>query len=401
MSDKYYVYIYLDGKYQKCALLSYDGSFYRLAYGTQYLQRKDAVPIDPLNLPLYEKTFESESIFGALKDSSPDRWGRYLLEKRFNRSLTEVEYILANGLDHVGSLAYSPVNYDVPMRLTPSGYVPHSTDQISLDLIMNQTEVALRNESDIEKVKELLDYGPSLGGARPKYSIVSGGISYLAKYSISQDTRREPLIEFATMKMAKEIGINVPEVKIGKTSGRDVFYIKRFDREVSGLKNPFVSALSLCGWDEGDYQIWSYLIFVESLIKIGKTEEMIKQDLRELFKRIAFNIAVNNDDDHPRNHGVLYKNGLWRLSPLYDVVPKDSQTQSFRLAMELGLRKKEASKSNLLSVHKYFKLSELDAQRIVDEVFDFVSKNWEKFFSEVGLQKEEIDRFKNAMSLKA
>ena len=72
MLEKYYVYIFLNGTYQRCALLSYDSSVYRLAYGIQYLQREDAVPIDPLNLPLYEKTFESESVFGALKDSSPD-----------------------------------------------------------------------------------------------------------------------------------------------------------------------------------------------------------------------------------------------------------------------------------------------------------------------------------------
>jgi serine/threonine-protein kinase HipA len=401
MLEKYYVYIFLNGTYQRCALLSYDGSVYRLAYGVQYLQREDAVPIDPLNLPLYEKTFESESVFGALKDSSPDRWGRYLLEKRFNRSLTEIEYILANGLDHVGALAFSPVEYEVPVRLIPSGYIPHFTDQISLELIINQTEIALKNEEDKEKLRELLNYGPSLGGARPKYSIVSKGKSYLAKYSISQDTRREPLLEFATMRLAKEIGLNVPEIKIGKASDRDVFYIERFDRDAGGSKNPFVSALSLCAWDEGDYQVWSYLIFVESLIKIGKSEDVIKQDLAELFKRIAFNIAVNNDDDHPRNHGVLYKDKQWRLSPLYDVVPKDSQTQSFRLAMELGLKKKEASKSNLLSVHSYFKLSEVEANKIIDGVFDFVGKNWEKFFSEAGLRQDEIIRFKNAMSYKA
>jgi serine/threonine-protein kinase HipA len=401
MLEKYYIYIYLDGRYQKCALLSFDGTIYRLAYGTLYLQRDDAVPIDPLNLPLYEKTFESESVFGALKDCSPDRWGRYLLEKRFNRSLTEVEYILANSLDHVGALAFSPIDYDIPMRLTPFGYIPHLKDQTSLELIINQTELALRNEGDQEKLKELLNYGPSLGGARPKYSINLEGKSYLAKYGVSQDIRREPLIEFATMRLAREIGLNVPEIIIGKASGRDVYYIKRFDREESGIKNPFVSALSLCGWDEGDYQIWSYLIFVESLIKIGKSEVFIKQDLEELFKRIAFNIAVNNDDDHPRNHGVLYRDGIWRLSPLYDVVPKDSQTQSFRLAMELGLKKKEASMSHLLSVHDYFKLTKADAQKIIHDVFCFVSENWKKFFSEVGLHEEEIERFNNAMVYKS
>lgn len=397
--EKYFVYMFLDGKYQKCALLSYDGNVYTLAYGTQYLQRKNAIAIDPLNLPLYERNFESEIIFGALKDSSPDRWGRYLLEKRFNRNLTEMEYILANGLDHVGALAFSPEMYDVPMRLTPTGYVPHHDDQITLDVIINQTEIALRNEDDKEKLKELLNYGPSLGGARPKYSVRVDGSSYLAKYSISQDTRREPLIEYATMRMAKDLNLNVPDINIGKVTDRDVFYIKRFDRE-EGKKEPFISALSLCGWDVGDYAKWSYLLLAENIIKTGKSEKNIKNDLKELFRRIAFNIAVNNDDDHPRNHGILYKNGSWGLSPLYDVVPKDSTTQSFRLAMDLGLKKREASKSNLLSVNEYFQIEEKEAEKYVDEIFDFVEHKWKDYFTKAGLNRDEIKRFENAMSVK-
>lgn len=397
--EKYFIYMFLNGAYQKCALFKYDGSKYYLAYGKQYLERPDAIAIDPVNLPLYSRQYESESIFGALKDSSPDRWGRYLLDKKFNRGLTEMEYILANGLEHVGALGFSPEGYNGPMKLTPDGYIKHSHENISLDVIINQTEMVIKHEDDKEKLKELLTYGPSLGGARPKYSVESDGISYLAKYSVSQDTRREPLIEFASMSMAKDYGLNVPEIKIGKIIERDVFYIKRFDKEGKN-KYPFISALSLCGWDENGYGDWSYPIFCNELIKIGESEAAIKKDLKELFQRIAFNIAINNNDDHPRNHGVLYRNGAWGLSPLYDAVPMDSQTQSFSLAMEIGIDRKEASKRNLLSACEYFKLSKEEGSILIEKIFKFVSENWGEYFKKAGLSDTEIERFSNAMTIK-
>lgn len=273
--ERYYVYIFIDGSYHKCALLSFDGRTYRLAYGTKYLKRKDAIAIDPLNLPLYERTFESETIFGSIKDCAPDRWGRYLLEKRFSRKLSEMEYILANGLDHVGALAFSPEAYDIPMKLTPNGHVQHGSENISLAVIMDQTEMVLKNEEDEEKLQEILNYGPSLGGARPKYSVYLDGVSYLAKYSISQDRRREPLIEFATMKMATDLKLNVPDIKLSKILNRDVFFIKRFDRSADE-KYPFVSALTLCNWDENGYGDWSYPVLCEALIRIGKRNQILR-----------------------------------------------------------------------------------------------------------------------------
>ncbi|MFY7992221.1 MAG: type II toxin-antitoxin system HipA family toxin [Bacteriovoracaceae bacterium] len=397
--ERYYVYIFIEGSYQKCALLSFDGSVYKLAYGTKYLLRKDAIAIDPLNLPLYERTFESETIFGSIKDSSPDRWGRYLLEKKFSRKLTEMEYVLANGIDHVGALGFSPEDYNVPMRLTPSGYVQHTFDKISLEMIMDQTEMVLKNEEDEEKLKELLHYGPSLGGARPKYSVHINSAAYLAKYSISQDRRREPLIEFATMKMAQDLKLNVPDIKLSKISNRDVFYIKRFDRN-NDDKSPFISALTLCGWDENGYADWSYPVLCQALISIGKNSSQIEDDLIELFRRVAFNIAVNNNDDHPRNHGVYLFQNVWRLSPLYDVVPMDSGSQNFSLAMEIGLNKREASKRNLLSSCGYFKLETARANQLIEEIFQFVTSNWKNYFKEAGLTDKEINTFENAMSVK-
>jgi serine/threonine-protein kinase HipA len=396
--ENYYVYIYLNGSYQKCALLTYDGGSYTLAYGKIYLTREDRIAIDPKNLPLYEKNFESENIFGAIKDSAPDRWGRYLLEKKFNRDLTEMEYVLANSLEHVGALAFSPMDYDVPMLLTPKGYVPHNSDRVSLEKIMDQTELALSDE-DGEKLRELLQYGPSLGGARPKYTIYHDDGPYLAKFSVSQDKRREPLIEYACMSMAKDLGLNVPEIRLEKIAGRDVYSIKRFDRK-SEMKHPFISALSLCNWDESGYYEWSYPLLCEALINIGKNQTMINEDLKELFKRVAFNIAVNNDDDHPRNHGVYYRQGIWRLSPLYDVVAKDVSSHTFSLAMEIGTQKREASKTNLLSAIKYFRLEKKEAEEIINEVFSFTEKNWRKYFETSGLNTKEVSRFETAMKIK-
>jgi len=401
--NKYFVYIYLNNEYVKCALLEDCKGSYKFNYGKQYLKRVDAVPVDPANIPLYDKTYESEEIFGSIKDCSPDRWGRYLLEKKFNRELSEIEYILANGIDHVGGLAFSPYESDKPKMLTPIGYINHGIDKIDLEVIMDQTELVLSNEEDKEKLRELLLYGPSLGGARPKYCINIKKEAYLAKYSISQDRRKEPLIEFACMKLAKDFGLNVPDIKLGKILKRDVLYIKRFDRELScgvEIRKPFLSALSLCEWYENSYADWSYPVFAQLIRQVGSTEKNIKADLLELFKRVAFNIALNNNDDHPRNHGVYYNGNEWRLSPLYDVVSLDSQTQSFSLSMELGVDKKVASKKNLLSAIEYFEIGPDQANKIIDDVNTFISKNWRKYFSDVGLSTEEVSSFENAMSVK-
>lgn len=120
--------------------------------------------------------------------------------------------------------------------------------------------------------------------------------------------------------MARDIGLNVPEIKISEYAGRRVFMIERFDRRlIDGKLNRFhfISALSVCGWYVNWQKGWSYPVFCEFIRKAGSNESKIKEDLRELFKRVAFNIAVNNDDDHPRNHGLLCIDKKWRLAPLY------------------------------------------------------------------------------------
>lgn len=401
--QEFWIYMCIGHDFVKCAKLTVTDDEYELEYEQSYLDLEDRIDIDPQNLPTYSRKFETTELFNSLLDSAPDFWGQQLLNKKFNEpELSELEYVLANGLEHVGALAYSSINDSEPMQLTKEGWKPHKKKQAVLEQIIEQTELMIK-DVDGNKLKELFELVPTLGGGRPKVSITLDGKYYLAKYGTSLDSLPEQKIEYATMKMAKDIGLNVPNIKISEHAGRRVFMIERFDRCITDgiLKRfHFISALSVCGWFVNWPKDWSYLVFCEFIRKAGNNESEIKEDLRELFKRVAFNIAVNNDDDHPRNHGLLYKDKKWRLAPLYDVFPKPSSTRTFMTAMSLGSHHREASKRNLMSAIKYFELEESEASKIIDDINNFVSDKWKEYFREQSINEDVIRMYENAFTVK-
>lgn len=401
--QEFWVYIFLNEQYVKCAKLTIDGYSYELQYKKEYLDLPNKIDIDPLNLVAYSKKYKRDELFSSILDSAPDFWGQQLLNKKFKVSeLNDMEYVLANGLEHVGALAFSPIDDDEPMQLTPDGWRPHKKQSAILKQIIEQTELMIQ-DIDGKKLKELFEYGPTLGGGKPKVSLILNDKFYLAKYGTSLDTLPEQQIEFAVMTMAKKLGLNVPEIILSQHEGRHVYMIERFDREIINGKIkrfPFISSLSLCDWHVYGMKEWSYPVLCEHLRKSGASEVEIIEDLHELFKRVAFNIAVNNDDDHPRNHGLLYKDGKWRLSPLYDVFPKATLTNTFAMAMSIGIYDREASKRNLVSASKYFDIDKKEAEIIIDQVNHFVIENWQDYFIEAGIKKSIIKQFTNAMSLK-
>ena len=401
--QEFWIYLYLNDQYEKCAKLIVTEEKFTLQYTPSYLNLPGRIDIDPLNLVAYPKKYEAEELFASISDCAPDYWGQQLLNRKFQVSeLNDMEYVLANNLEHVGALAFSPIGTDHPMQLTPNGWRPHKEHHVILEQIIKQTELMIK-DADGNKLKELFEFGPTLGGGRPKVSLILNAQFYLAKYSTSLDSLPEPQIEYATMSMAKDLGLNVPHIELSEHQGRKVYLMKRFDRSLSGKKivrNHFVSALSLCNWHVFGMKDWNYPAWCQHIRKAGHSENEIRQDLCELFKRVAFNIAVNNDDDHPRNHGLLCVDGSWHLAPLYDVVPKAMTSNRFTSAMSIGIYDREASARNLLSACKYFELEKTEAQNIINSISSFVQDNWRQYFRNAGIKKNIIAMFENAFSSK-
>ncbi|MBF0314993.1 MAG: type II toxin-antitoxin system HipA family toxin [Oligoflexia bacterium] len=401
--ENLYVYICLKGRWVPCGLLEYkeQGRFSSAVfrYGARYLQRKDAISIDPVALPLSDENFFTEegvALFNGIRDAGPDKWGRYLLDKRFKRPLTEIEYVASIGADRIGAIAFGPDPEHGPKQYTPQGFRELANKRISLAKCVGAIDDDLKGE-ETERLRLYLEYGPSLGGARPKATVDWKESTYLAKFSLSLDSKNEPLVEYATMKLAKRCGLNVPTIDTTKVGRRYIFLIERFDRNEEGLPIPFLSGLGLTGLAENDYPHWSYLKLCEAIRKNCLHPE---KDLKELFSRMVYNICVYNNDDHPRNFAFLHvKNNRWKLSPLYDVIPGVVSTSTYALAMEVGTYGKEASARNAFSCCEQFELTKNQAKAIWDKISGTVSK-WEKEFLNVGVKKSDIQMLKNSFALK-
>lgn len=405
MLDQIYVFICLTDEWVPCGLLKfteagrYSTSSFR--YGRKYLEREDAIAIDPVLLPLTDATHETPEgfqIFNGIRDAAPDKWGRYLLEKKFGRALSEIEYVAASGVDRVGALAFA---HDIEEGIgvyEPDGKFKSRarTKQLKLEECLGAIDDLIAS-SETARLREYLNYGPSLGGARPKAAVIWKNNSYLAKFSTSLDAKNEPLVEYATMSLAKKSGLNVPDIELQQVDGRSVYLIKRFDRKGTS-RIPFISGLTITGTHESDYAKWSYFALVDAIIKYSSSPE---HDLEELFRRVVFNIAVYNNDDHLRNFGFLYSgNNRWNLSPLYDVVPALIHTETYALAMTLGSEAKKASYANALSMSGRFRLSKQRAHEIVEQIKESVA-SWKQHFKEAGATKAEVKMLESSFRVKA
>ncbi len=336
--------------------------------------------------------------FGIFLDSSPDRWGRSLMERREAaiarsegrqpKNLFETDYLLGVYDGHrMGAIRFRDsfegpfLNSNIAMA-TPPWTSIRELEHASLTLEENTGDDA----ENLKWINLLLTPGSSLGGARPKASVLDEhGELWIAKFPSLQDDRDIGGWEKVAYDLARNAGINVPESVTGKfTSKKHTFLTKRFDRTPKGERIHFASAMTLLGHTDGtNYSSGaSYLDLAEFIMQNGASPNA---DLEELWRRIVFYISISNTDDHLRNHGFLLTDRGWTLSPAYDINPVPTGTG---LSLNISTTDNALSIDLALEVAGYFRVSDEKATEIICVNQAEVSK-WESIAEKVGIPKSE------------
>jgi len=371
----------------------------RFVYGRSYLENPDAVPIDPVELHLSGKTYETvqlNGVFGALRDASPDFWGRRVIEKHSGKpKLGEIDYLLESPDDRAGALGFG-------LNKLPPAPLRKFNQTLDLEKLQRLAELLMKdelpNDPAAPQVQELLLLGTSMGGARPKAVVQDHDDLWIAKFNRPDDRWNNTRVEHAMLRLARDCGISVAESRLETVAGKDVLLIKRFDRENAKdgyTRARMVSALTVLRADEAaeSRTRWSYVLLAEDLRRI--TSEP-KKDARELFRRMCFNAMTSNLDDHPRNHAVIAKDKSWKLSPAYDLTPSPVVSQERRdLAMECGDLGRFANAKNILTQHARFLLEKDEAEKIVNEMRDQVSK-WYDSARACGVSENDAETIRGA-----
>lgn len=353
----------------------------KFIYGNSYLARNDAVPVDPFELKLARKTYTTTrlgGLFGALRDASPDYWGRRVIEKHSGLAqLREMDYLLQSPDDRAGALGFGlSQTPPVPRRAFNQTLELERLQRIADAIVANQQPPSTTEAAQVE---DLMLVGTSMGGARPKAVIEDDSGLWIAKFNRPDDKWNHARVEQAMLALARECGLKVSESRMTTAGDRDVLLVKRFDREKTdhGYRRArMLSALTLLRADDTnqDRGKWSYVALVEELRRLVARP---KADAPELFRRMVFNALISNTDDHPRNHAVIAMEGDWALAPAYDLVPSPEVSVERRdLALTCGDYGRYANAENLLSQAVRFLVNEDEAKTLVDQMERLVNNRW-------------------------
>ena len=377
-------------------------------YDKVWLKSSYAQSLDPdLGLfsgPQYAR--EGSDNFGLFLDSSPDRWGRVLMqrreaqqaqaEERDIRSLFESDYLLGVYDAHrMGALRFrlsddSPFLDDQAKLSAPPWTKLRDLEYASLQLERDNAET----ESDYLKwLNMLIAPGGSLGGARPKASVLDeSGHPWIAKFPSRRDEINIGKWEHLIYLLAQDAGIDIAQSETRNFSGEyDTFLTKRFDRTENGERLHFSSAMILLGkkdGDGGDTGV-SYLDLADFLIKNGS---QVNKDLEQLWRRIVFYICVSNTDDHLRNHGFMLENNGWALSPAYDINPVAT---GGGLSLNISREDNNQSLELVRNIAPAFRISDARTVEIINEVSSAV-RNWLELAKKLKIPSREISMMKNA-----
>jgi serine/threonine-protein kinase HipA len=380
----------------------------RFVYGRRYLARADAVPIDPIELKLEERVFQTarlRGMFGAIRDASPDYWGRRVIEKHAgNANLTELDYLLNSPDDRAGALGFG-LNVDPPAPFRAfSRRMDLTRLQELADLIVAEEDVpeqAAAVQADLTQIQDLLLIGTGMGGARPKAVVEDQEALWIAKFNRRDDRCNNARVEHAMLILARACGLSASHSRLTRIADRDALLVRRFDRQHSATgyrRARMLSALTLLRAEDSyqDRDRWSYVALAEELRRISAQPRV---DAPELFRRMVFNALISNLDDHPRNHALIAMDQAWGLSPAYDLTPTTAISPERRdLAMICGDRGRYANAENLLSQCERFLLSREEAARTIDHMEATVKERWYEIARREGVPEQDCQRISGAFA---
>ncbi|MDQ6889450.1 MAG: type II toxin-antitoxin system HipA family toxin [Bacteroidota bacterium] len=377
-------------------------------YTDEWLKSGFSQMLDP-DLQLYSGVYyprDEKVNFGIFLDSCPDRWGRVLMQRREaiiaktedrkSKTLFESDFLLGVFDRHrMGALRFKldedgPFLNDNKDMATPPWASLRELEQASLKFEENDTD----DPEYLKWINILLAPGSSLGGARPKASVLDPANNlWIAKFPSKNDEKNVAAWEMVVNELARQAGIDVAEGKIQQFRNKyDTYLTKRFDRNEKGERIHFASAMTLLGRKDGEDSAGaSYLELAEFITRHGAA---VDKDLKELWRRIVFSICVKNTDDHLRNHGFLLTENGWMLSPAYDINPNEyGQELSLNISLEdnsldIGLAREVAS---------YFRLDNQKANQILAHIKTTVGA-WRTLAAKYKIPKAEQDKMSVAFS---
>lgn len=354
------------------------------------------------NYPGQQYTAPGKDIFGCFSDALPDRWGRTLLNRREQiqakeesrplHRLSSFDYLVGiEDFSRMGGLRFKESLDGEYINVSEILRVPPLTDIRELIAASSAIEKSEEENHLPERrwIEQLVQPGSSLGGARPKASVIDENQTlYVAKFPSRKDDYDAGLWEHFAHELARKAGVHAAETRVISTSGKyHTLLSRRFDRGGDGRRIHFASAMSLLGLNDGANANTGngYLDMVDFILQQCTD---VEENLKELYRRVAYNVCIANTDDHFRNHGFLLTAKGWTLAPAYDMNPTLNEYQS--LLINRNTNKSDLNEL-LVSCEEYM-LPKQTAQQIICEVLVAI-KEWQSMSTRLGIAKGEQERF--------
>jgi serine/threonine-protein kinase HipA len=366
-------------------------------YSPSWLARRDAFGLDPVLPPARGQFHTDRPLFNAFTDPAPDRWGQTLMrrnerrraraEGRQPRTLLAVDFLtLVDDETRLGALRFKDTDGGDFLTSTATRVPP----VVDLPRLLSATNRIIDDKETDEDLQLILAPGTSLGGARPKASVRDkDGHLLIAKFPRKDDEWPVTRWEAATMALAEAAGVEVSPWRLQLVLKRPVLMARRFDRR-EDQRIPYISALTAL--DASDNETRSYLEIAEFLRREGSR---VNEDLRQLWRRIVFNMLVSNTDDHLRNHGFLRDANGWRLAPAYDLNPMPTDVKPRIHALSIDEIDGTASLNIAFQIAPMFGMTDKDARAIAAEVGSAVA-GWRDAAARFGISSDEVERMASA-----